>query len=118
MFVIRRLGRLTHSLLTNGNHHQKSGNPKGQTVALIFSKARLLPEDRGQNGGNHRAEVDGRVEDPEESGHLRPLLGQDELIGAKTDHARFYAACTETDQNQTQEGDSSMRNKSRRRKGD
>ena len=91
-------------LLTDSDGHEDGGHEEGEREALLLAEAGLLSEDRGQDGRDHRAEVDGGVEDAEEGAHLCVLLGQLELIGAERDHAGLDATCAEADQSQADEG--------------
>ena len=93
-------------LLTDSDGHEDGGHEEGEGEALVLAEARLLPEDGRQDGGDHRAKVDGGVEDAEEGAHLGVLLGQLELVGAEGDDARLDAARAEADQDQAGERDS------------
>ena len=94
--------------LTDGYHHEDGGHPEGQAVALVFSETGLFPEDGGQDGGDHGAEVDGGVKDSEEGGHFGALLRQDKLIRAKAHDAWFDPTGAKADQDETEERDGSF----------
>ena len=57
--------------LTDGNKHEGSWDPEGRGVAGVLSGAGdLLPEDRGQDGADQAAAVDGGVEQREVGPHV------------------------------------------------
>ena len=84
------LGRVHHieGLAHHNDHrchrHQDCRDAKGQGVAGVVAKAlNVLPDLRGEDGGDERAGVDGEVEDGEEGLQLPLLLRQLELIPTK-----------------------------------
>ena len=93
--------------LTKSDKHEGCGHSEGQWVALGLSQARSRPEYGSQDGGDHRAKVDGEVEDVEEGAHLRLLLRERELLCAEGDDAGFDAAGAKGDEEKTDEGNCS-----------
>ena len=97
--------------LTESDKHEGGWHSEGQRVALGLPQARGRPEDGSQDGGNHGAKVDGEVEDVEEGAHLRLLLRERELLCAKGDHAGLDASCAKGDEEETDEGNCSEKNR-------
>ena len=81
---VHHIEGLAHHNDHRGHRHQDCRDAKGQGVAGVVAKAlNVLPDLRGEDGGDERTGVDGKVEDGEEGLQLPLLLRQLELISTK-----------------------------------
>ena len=81
---MHHIERLAHHNDHRCHRHQDCRDAKGQGVAGVVAKAlNVLPDLRGEDGGDEGAGVDGEVEDGEEGLQLPLLLRQLELIPTK-----------------------------------
>ena len=104
------IGLLSQDEDHGGNEHEHCWNSEGQRVtALVAEAVDVLAEDGSEEGGDHRAGVDGEVEDGEEGLELPLLFRELELVTAERGDAGLDASGADGDQEQAEEGKLTIR---------